>query len=66
MRDPTCQAGDTVQVSAHGPWGPMAGLDPIQAYRVLAHALEVLKYFTKVWEKARRLYYIFTHVTETS
>ena len=40
MSDPTCQARDTVQVSAHEPWGPMVGLDPIQEYRVLAHELQ--------------------------
>ena len=40
MSDPTCQARDTVQVPAHEPWGPMAGLDPIQEYRVLAHELQ--------------------------
>src|SRR5215510_326246 len=40
MSDPTCQARDTVQVPAPEPWGPMAGLDPIQEYRVLAHELQ--------------------------
>ena len=40
MRDPTCQARDTVQVPAHEPWGPMVGLDPVQEYRVLAHELQ--------------------------
>ena len=24
----------------HEPWGPMDGLDPVQEYRVLAHALQ--------------------------
>jgi hypothetical protein len=40
MSDPTRQARDTVQVSAHEPWGPMVGLEPSQEYRVLAHELQ--------------------------
>src|SRR5262245_54284236 len=40
MSDLTCQARAIVQVPAHEPWGPMAGLDPIQEYCVLAHELQ--------------------------
>ena len=40
MSDPTFQARNTIQAPAREPWGPLAGLDPMQEYRVLAHELQ--------------------------
>lgn len=35
-----CQAGDAPSAPAHGPWGPLAGLNPVQEYGVLARELQ--------------------------
>jgi len=40
MSDLTPQACNPVPASVHEPWGPMAGLHPVQEYHLLAHELQ--------------------------
>ena len=40
MRDPASQEHASLQAPAHEPWGPLADLDPVQEYRVLARELQ--------------------------
>ena len=40
MSDPTSQEHSLLQAPAHEPWGPLADLDPVQEYRVLAQELQ--------------------------
>lgn len=40
MSEPTSQEYFSLQSPAHEPWGPLADLDPVQEYRVLAQELQ--------------------------
>lgn len=40
MSDLTPQEHASPQLPAHGPWGPLADLDPVQEYQVLAQELQ--------------------------
>jgi hypothetical protein len=40
MSDPAPQEHTSLQATAHEPWGPLADLDPVQEYRVLAQELQ--------------------------